>query len=164
MCGRNSNEVNELEFMAAVGRIALDNPTPSITSRLAFFGNEELMEKKLKLFAEKLQISIDLFDPEAYGSQYPGGKYERDQEGKLQKKRIKNIEKDMLETQLPEDVIKKVSGVSDIKLLNDRDNKKKFFSPPQAILAKGMTIKIKDIPKMNEKALKEEKKFQFTNL
>jgi hypothetical protein len=68
MCGRNSNEVNELEFMAAVGRFALDNPTPSITSRLAFFGNEELMEKKLKLFAEKLQISIDLFDPEAYGS------------------------------------------------------------------------------------------------
>jgi hypothetical protein len=48
--------------------------------------------------------------------------------------------------------------------LNDRDNKKKFFSPPEAILAKGMTIKIKDIPKMNEKAQKEEKKFQFTNL
>jgi hypothetical protein len=54
MCGRNTHDVNELEFMAACGRFALDNPTPSITSRVAFFGNEELIEKKLKLFAEKL--------------------------------------------------------------------------------------------------------------
>lgn len=84
--------------MAACGRFALDNPTPSITSRVAFFGNEELIEKKLKLFAEKLQISLDLFDPEAFGGMYPGGKHERDVEGKLAKKRHQVIEKDMLET------------------------------------------------------------------
>lgn len=57
-----------------------------------------------------------------------------------------------------------MAGIADIKLLNDRANKKKFASPPEAILAKGITIKIKDIPKINEKQLKEEKKFKLTNL
>jgi hypothetical protein len=57
-----------------------------------------------------------------------------------------------------------MAGIADIKLLNDRANKKKFASPPDAILAKGITIKIKDIPKINEKQLKEEKKFKLTHL
>jgi hypothetical protein len=75
------------------------------------------------------------------------------------------IEKDMLETQLPEDEqIKKMAGVTDIKLLNEKSNKKKFAAPPEAIVAKGITIRIKDIPKKDEKTLKEEKKFKMTNL
>lgn len=57
MCGRNADEINETEFMAGCNRFALDNPTPTVTARVAFFGNEETIERKLKLFAEKLAIA-----------------------------------------------------------------------------------------------------------
>ena len=57
-----------------------------------------------------------------------------------------------------------MAGVADIKLLTQRANKKKFSASPDAIIAKGITIKIKDIPKKDERALKEEKKFKMTNL
>ena len=57
-----------------------------------------------------------------------------------------------------------MSGITDIKLLNEKSNKKKFSAPPEAIVAKGITIRIKDIPKKDEKTLKEEKKFKMTNL
>jgi len=164
MCGRNGKEMNEIEFMAGCNRFSLDNPTPTITTRVAYFGNDEGIEKKLKLFAEKLQIATELFDPEAYGSAYPGGKGERNKEGKLIKKTHKFIEKDMHETQLPEDQQKKVSAVTDIKLLQERDNDKKFASPADAIMAKGIVIRIKDIPVQSEKAIKEEKAFKFTDL
>lgn len=40
MCGDNSAEINELQLLAGVNRLGLDNPTPVITRRLACFGNE----------------------------------------------------------------------------------------------------------------------------
>lgn len=82
MCGRNQKEVNDIEFIAGCNRFALDNPTPTITSRVAFFGNEESIEQKLRVFAEKLQIDVELFDPAAYGGLQPGGKDDRDESGK----------------------------------------------------------------------------------
>lgn len=57
-----------------------------------------------------------------------------------------------------------MAGVADIKLLTHRENKKKFQTSPDAIIVKGITIKIKDIPKKDEKTLKEEKKFKMTHL
>jgi len=42
---------------------------------------------------------------------------------------------------------KKVSGVHDIKMLDRLDNAKKFESPANVVLARTVTIKIKDIPK-----------------
>lgn len=42
---------------------------------------------------------------------------------------------------------KKVSGVHDIKMLDRMDNAKKFESPANVVLARTVTIKIKDIPK-----------------
>ena len=42
---------------------------------------------------------------------------------------------------------KKVSGVHDIKMLDRLENAKKFESPANVVLARGITIKIKDIPK-----------------
>ena len=122
MCGRNADEINEKEFMAGCNRFALDNPTPTITARLSFFGNEETIERKLKLFAEKLQIATELFDPNDYGPQYPGGRFERNKEGKITKKKHQCVEKDMHETQLPEESKKKVAGVTDIKLLTEHGN------------------------------------------
>ena len=54
MCGKNSGDVNEMEFVAGCNRFALDNPLPTITSRFALFGNEANVEKKLKVFADRL--------------------------------------------------------------------------------------------------------------
>ena len=42
---------------------------------------------------------------------------------------------------------KKVSGVHDIKMLDRLENAKKFESPASVVLARGISIKIKDIPK-----------------
>ena len=42
---------------------------------------------------------------------------------------------------------KKVSGVHDIKMLERIDGAKKFESPANVVLARGIAIKIKDIPK-----------------
>jgi hypothetical protein len=70
----------------------------------------------------------------------------------------------MLETQLPEDQIKKVSGVTDIKLLNEPSNLEKFASPPEAIVARNITVKIKDIVPRHASIISEEKKFKLTNL
>ena len=42
---------------------------------------------------------------------------------------------------------KKMSGVQDIKMLDKIDNAKKFESPANIVLARGVSIKIKDIPK-----------------
>ena len=52
LCGSNGRNISEHEFIAGCNRFALDNPTPSITSRLAFYGNDESIEKKLRVFAE----------------------------------------------------------------------------------------------------------------
>ena len=41
----------------------------------------------------------------------------------------------------------KLSGVADIKMLDRLENAKKFESPAQVITARGISIKIKDIPK-----------------
>lgn len=39
MCGTNAADVNEFEFLAGCNRFALDNPLPTITKRVAFYGN-----------------------------------------------------------------------------------------------------------------------------
>jgi hypothetical protein len=40
-----------MEFLAGCNRFALDNPTPTINVRLAFYGNEEKIEEILKRFS-----------------------------------------------------------------------------------------------------------------
>lgn len=57
-----------------------------------------------------------------------------------------------------------MSGVHDIKLLNEPHNREKFASPPDAIVAKNITVRIKDIPPRTAAAIIEEKKFKLTNL
>ena len=42
---------------------------------------------------------------------------------------------------------KKISGVHNINMLDKLDNAKRFQSPASVILARNVTVKIKDIPK-----------------
>ena len=58
--------------------------------------------------------------------------------------------KDMEETQVPGRTAKKVAGVHDIRLLEKIENAKKFASPAEEIMARGIQIKIKDISKEGE--------------
>ena len=53
----------------------------------------------------------------------------------------------MEETKLDQRTMKRVSGVHDIKMLDRIDAAKKFESPAEVILARGINIKIRDIPK-----------------
>ena len=41
MCGSNTSEINEIEFVVACNRYGVDNPTQTITRRLHFYGNDE---------------------------------------------------------------------------------------------------------------------------
>jgi len=53
--------VNEDELLAACNRFGLDNPCPSITKRLAWFGNQEDIEKAIEKAATRL--GTDVIDP-----------------------------------------------------------------------------------------------------
>ena len=53
----------------------------------------------------------------------------------------------MHETQKIKRAGKKVSGVSNINMLDRLENAKKFESPANVVLARNVTVKIKDIPK-----------------
>ena len=46
--------------------------------------------------------------------------------------------KDMSETQIPGRISKKMAGVHDIRLLDKLENAKKFTSPAEDILARGI--------------------------
>ena len=163
MCGNNSENVHEQEFIAGCNRFALDNPAPTITSRIAFFGNEEPIEKKLKLFAEKLQIAIELFDPDTYATMYPGGKPERTVTGALAKLRYQLNVKDMHETLLPEQA-KKIAGQLEMNMLHKKEELDKFSSQVDAVISQGVTIRIKDIPLKSKADVKAEKRFNMTEL
>ena len=60
--------------------------------------------------------------------------------------RPKNV-RDMGETQKTRRAGKKISGVHNINMLDRLDNAKKFESPANVVLARNITVKIKDIPK-----------------
>jgi hypothetical protein len=54
MCGTNQADLNEFEFLAGCNRFALDNPTPTITRRMAFYGNVEEVSKGLDSIVAKI--------------------------------------------------------------------------------------------------------------
>ena len=45
LCGNNDSHANDFEFLAGCNRFAVDNPTPTITKRIAFYGNTEDITK-----------------------------------------------------------------------------------------------------------------------
>jgi len=148
MCGRNGFDCNENEFIAGCNRFGLDNPTPIITRRLATYGNEENVEKLVERMARQYNDEKFL-DPERFGSAVPDKSITKVAElsglkpGMNDKTRVR----DMGETLFMKRTGKKVSGVHDIKMLDKIDGAKKFESPANVVLARGIAIKIKDIPK-----------------
>ena len=55
MCSTNGEDVNDFEFMAGCNRFAVDNPLPTVTKRIAYYGNHDDIAKQLDAFAAKLQ-------------------------------------------------------------------------------------------------------------
>lgn len=149
MCGKNDSSVFEQEFIAGCNRFGLDNPVPIVTRRLATYGNEENIEKLLERLSKQYN-DLNFLDPEKFTSVMP------DKNGKtaLEAAGIPTIVnketqilKDMEETSKMRRTGKKVSGVHDIKMLDRLENAKKFESPANVVLARTVTLRIKDIPK-----------------
>lgn len=149
MCGKNDFNCTESEFVAGCARFGLDNPTPIITKRLATYGNEENIEKLVERLAKQYNDN-NFLDPEKFGSILPDKnitKIGNDTAITATTKDNKLAVRDMEETRVMRRTGKKVSGVHDIKMLDRLENAKKFESPANVVLARTVTIKIKDIPK-----------------
>lgn len=147
MCGKNGNEMTDLEFIAGCNRFGLDNPTPIINPRLAAYGNAENMESLINKLA-KVETNY-FFDASHFVGQNPdkNNKLNWDEFELPQQRTEKQVNRDMRESQVPMRQGRKVSGVHDIKMLDKLENAKKFESPAHVVLARGVQIKIKDIPK-----------------
>ena len=147
MCGKNQYHVAIEEFLAGCNRFGLDNVCPIITRRLAHYGNEDTIEKMLEKCARQYN-DTNFLDTEKFGSVYPDKSAPRPADGIMPTKveKIKNM-RDMYETEKIKRAGKKVSGVHNINMLDKLDNAKKFESPANVVLARNITVKIKDIPK-----------------
>ena len=145
MCGDNSFNCTEFEFVAGCNRFGLDNPSPIVTRRLATYGNEEPIEKIVERLARQYN-DTNIIDPEKFGTCPDKDKNKMDL-GLTHVKMEKLKVRDMEETKSLYKAKKRVSGVADIKMLDRLENAKKFESPAQVITARGISIKIKDIPK-----------------
>jgi len=62
--------LTESEFMYACSQFGLENPVPSVTKRLAWYGNTEEIEKMVERVSNKLKNEIKAsgmyLDPDAY--------------------------------------------------------------------------------------------------
>ena len=164
MCGSNGFECTDNEFIAGCNRFGLDNPTPTITRRLATFGNEENIEKLVERLAKQYNDEKFL-DPEKFGSTIPDKAVQKiaEMSGLAGLKNGSTV-RDMGETMIMKRTGKKVSGVHDIKMLDRLDGAKKFESPANVVLARNVSIKIKDIPKnttLKGKAVAQERSTNF---
>ena len=150
MCGKNTHTVTDFEFIAGCNRFGLDNPTPIVTRRLAIFGNEETVEKLVEKLALQYN-NINIIDSEAFGGPPETQAQSRAAgilaDDSLVSAKDRKKARDMEETKLDKRTGKKVSGVHDIKMLDRINAAKKFESPAEVVLARGISIKIKDIPK-----------------
>ncbi len=146
MCGKNGVGCTDKEFVAGCNRFGLDNPVPTIMRRLAHYGNEESVEKIIERMAKQYN-DAKFLDADKFGSVLPDKTQAKNLDGPpLKAERVDNA-KDFFETQIMKRSGKKVSGVSDIRMLDKLENAKKFESPATVVLARNTTIKIKDIPK-----------------
>ena len=60
MCGTNQSDLNEFEFLAGCNRYSIDNPIPTITKRMAFYGNQEDVAKAIETMVTKVGESTFL--------------------------------------------------------------------------------------------------------
>lgn len=71
MSNDNSGVVSSTEFQAALNRFAIDNPFPTITTRLAWYGNEEITTNKILEVLEKKINDKEKFDKDDFTNQNP---------------------------------------------------------------------------------------------
>ena len=66
----NSELLTEPDFMFACSQFGLENPVPTVSKRLAWYGNTEDLEKMVERVSNKLKDNIKAagmyLDPEAY--------------------------------------------------------------------------------------------------
>ena len=109
--GLNQSTIDPEQFIAGVNRFALDNPIPTITSRLAWYGNEENSTKAIFEWLEKRIKDTELYDKENFTNQSPSGNAEN-----ATLDAIKNKESNlhnMSETKLKASLKKKICQVED---------------------------------------------------
>jgi len=70
MCADIKGEINETSFSAGCNRFGLDNPVPTITKRLAHYGNNYEVEKWVEEAAQKIN-DLRMLDPAKFGSIHP---------------------------------------------------------------------------------------------
>ena len=98
MCGKNSFECSDVEFVAGCNRFGLDNPYPIITRRLSTYGNDENIEKIVERLAKQYQ-DTNIIDPDKYGSIIPDKTAKMGLEGSISAVKPEKINaRDMEET------------------------------------------------------------------
>jgi hypothetical protein len=117
LCGKNTNEVTEAEFLAGCNRFGIDNPMPIQTKRLYLYGNMEDMDKMIDNLFKK-HNEPPFLNPELFGSVHP----DKNNVPKLGLDGITLKEKpkiiDMKETKVRKREVQKVSGAHDLKMLD----------------------------------------------
>ena len=136
-------------------RFGCENPCPSITKRLAWYGNSEDVEKMI----ERIAKGTSAVDKDQFGGNEfeQGNKYRIMNADSATQLHDTKKQRDLEETEmLKPKGAKKRSGVTDIKLLLDNAGTgKRFSNPAEAILTKGISIKIKDIDKNDRSRAKD---------
>jgi hypothetical protein len=145
MCGTNQADLNEFEFLAGCNRFALDNPVPSITKRMAFYGNNEEVSKGLDGIVAKMGEQ-----PYLKEGQYTGNKLNRNKPNDLlgggETKGV--VLQDFNETALvkkPKN--QKFAAVQDLTMLALSVDGKEFEAPAEKIQNRNVEIKIADLKK-----------------
>ena len=64
--------MTEEEFLAGCNRFAIDNPVPTITARLAWYGNEDNSTKQVLEQFERRINDREIFDREFFTGVKPG--------------------------------------------------------------------------------------------
>ena len=56
MTGKNDERLNEQKFIAGMQRYGVDNPLPTVTKRLALYGNSTDVDKMVEEAIQRLRI------------------------------------------------------------------------------------------------------------
>lgn len=117
---------------------------PTITTRLAWYGNEEIQTNKIYDFLEKKINDKEKFDKDDYTGQNPAETAEADVLNVMKNKETMHLG-EMGETKIKQVSEKrtKISGVTDIKLLSHVGHHSNLLQP-NIIVAQHDTINLKD--------------------
>jgi hypothetical protein len=111
-----SELLTESDFMFACSQFGLENPVPTVSKRLAWYGNTEDLEKMVERVSNKLKDEVKAagmyLDPEAYTP----NEFEKDKKKDQQLIPLKI--KDLQETLLAQKNQGRRAGLTDMKLFS----------------------------------------------